>query len=615
MPRSTLVVRQKIVNAAVAGIMTAAVVLLMFVIDEQPAFRFLENKAYDGLYYVRTRINGAPQRDVSAIAMVAIDDRTFAEPAFKIPQILWHEKLAGVIMALGDAGAKAIGLDFLLPQTLFDDIVPNYSREWLKALVYARHRNAPVISGIARVGGKNVTPQSRYLQILGQDHIGLFNLTTDSDDFVRRQRLFFPKAGDPNQGMYSFAWLMAKAEKPDLSLPGEVLVIDFDPSVTPFSTYSLSDVYAKAEAGDKNWLAQRFKQRLVFIGETDTVTQDRHATPKYYVTEGVHKRTPGVEILAQTTATLLTARFFQDWRDPYRLVAYLVFAAVITFSTLFLTYKWFLFVTPALLAGWALFSYGAFIHYILAPVMGGGVAILVAQVLSFGYRHQVMDREKRKVRAVFQRYLPPKVVDRIVAFRDRDFLKGENRRLCVLFSDIRGFTTYSERRPPAEVVQRLNQYFDAMTEAVVNENGVVDKYLGDGILAFFGAFDDETPPALAGARAALNMMAALQKLNRQWSDNGEETFRIGIGLHVGDAMVGNIGSFRKMEYTVIGDAVNLASRLQDKSKVLGEDIIISENLCRDIETLAQVVDLGVVEIKGRAETRVFGLKGLRDINP
>jgi adenylate cyclase len=149
-----------------------------------------------------------------------------------------------------------------------------------------------------------------------------------------------------------------------------------------------------------------------------------------------------------------------------------------------------------------------------------------------------------------------------------------------------------------------------MSAVVYAEGGVVDKFLGDGIMAFFGALDDKVNPILSGARAALTMLQELEKLNQQWARQGQETFRIGIGMHTGEVKIGNIGSPTKMEYTIIGDAVNLASRLQDKTKDLKEAIIISEAVYQDIAAHVQAENKGIEEIRGRSSIRIYALKGI-----
>jgi len=592
---------------AVLALASAAVVLLL---DLGLILRPLELKAYDGLFFLRERFGLVSSRPDSPVFLVEIDDQTFDDQIFQIPQTLWHQHFGAVITGLADAGAKVIGLDFILPQALFDELVPDYSRTWLRTLVYARSKAAPVVTGLVQTADRRIAPQSRYLQVLGAGNIGLFNLTTDADDFIRRQRLFFPSADDSSQGLYSVAFLLAKTYRPELVLPAETVYIDYTADETAFPRRSFAQVYQRIKAQDRSYLQRNFKGKIVLIGQTDSLTQDRHPTPLYYLIGAGPKRTPGVEILAQTVSTLLAGRFFAETGPAQRFLIYLALALLVTALTVYASPSRLPVLIPAVVLGWLVLNLTAFVHYFILPAVGGLTALLLGFGGAFSYRHWIVDREKRKIRAVFQRYLPDKVVRKLLASRDEEFFRGENRRLCLMFTDIRGFTTYSEKRPPAEVVGRLNEYFAAMSAIIASEGGAVDKFLGDGIMAFFGAFDDQGRPSLAGARAALKMLAELDRLNAAWSTRGLETFRIGIGLHTGHVMIGNIGSPNKMEYTVIGDAVNLASRLQDKTKDLGEAIVISREVYHDLADEALVEDRGLVDIKGRAQTRVYALKGL-----
>jgi len=586
---------------------SAAVVLLL---DLGLILRPLELKAYDGLFFFRERFSLAAPRPDPPVVLVEIDDETFGDRTFHIPQTLWHRYFSEVIIGLADAGARVIGLDFVLPQVLFDELVPDYSRTWLRTLVYARSKAAPVVTGLVQTANRRIAPQSRYLQVLGNDHLGLFNLTTDADDFIRRQRLYFPSADDSRKGLYSVSFLLAQAYSPDLSLPAETVYIDYHHHETASARRSFAHVYQRIKARDSAYLQRNFKDKIVLIGQTDSLTQDRHPTPLYYLIRSGQKRTPGVEILAQTVSTILAGRFLAEIGPIHRFLIYLGLALLVSALTVYSPPARLPVLVPVIILVWTALDLTAFIHYLILPAAGGLTALLLGFGGAFFFRHWIVDREKRKVRAVFQRYLPAKVVRKLLASRDEDFFRGETRRLCLMFSDIRGFTTYSEKRPPAEVVGRLNEYFTAMSAVIASEGGAVDKFLGDGIMAFFGAFDDHARPSLAGARAALKMLAELDRLNAEWTVQGRETFRIGIGLHTGRVMIGNIGSPSKMEYTVIGDAVNLASRLQDKTKDLGEAVVISQEVYLDLADEAVVEDRGLVDIKGRAQTRAYALKGL-----
>jgi adenylate cyclase len=180
-------------------------------------------------------------------------------------------------------------------------------------------------------------------------------------------------------------------------------------------------------------------------------------------------------------------------------------------------------------------------------------------------------------------------------------LGGRRADLTVLFSDIRGFTTFSEQLTPEEVVDLLNEYLTLMTEIIFSHGGTVDKFEGDAILAFFGApqvHDDDPERAV---QAALEMRDRLGELEDRWQELAKTSLKIGIALHTGQAVVGNIGSPRKMDYTVIGDTVNLASRLQDLTKGYGVSILISGATQARVKHICRLRPLGPVEVRGRRQ--------------
>ena len=232
----------------------------------------------------------------------------------------------------------------------------------------------------------------------------------------------------------------------------------------------------------------------------------------------------------------------------------------------------------------------------------------MSQAGSFWYRHYIIEREKSRIRDIFQRYLPPQIARRVLAVKDSDFLKGENRRVCILFSDIRDFTKYAETKSPEEVVRRLNEYLQSMSKVVTSQNGVVDKFLGDGLMAFFESSEGSRNPSHAGITAAQRMLRELDSLNATWKQQGEEAFKIAIGIHTGDVMIGNIGSNDKTEYTVIGDPVNLASRLLEKTKETNETVLVSESVYADIAERFEAEDKGIVDIKGHSPVRIYAIK-------
>lgn len=213
--------------------------------------------------------------------------------------------------------------------------------------------------------------------------------------------------------------------------------------------------------------------------------------------------------------------------------------------------------------------------------------------------NQMVDglRERDKLRVTMGKYMTEEVLQHVLA-GDVE-LGGKTLEITILFCDLRGFTTFAEKRTAMELVTILNEYFTEMVDCVMSEGGVVDKYIGDNIMAVFGAPVSRPDDATRAVRAALKMRGALATLNARFEARGIEPLRFGIGLHTGEVVAGNIGSAKRMEYTVIGDAVNVASRLESKTKDLGTDLLISD------ETNARLTDIttepiGDVQVKGRA---------------
>ena len=223
-----------------------------------------------------------------------------------------------------------------------------------------------------------------------------------------------------------------------------------------------------------------------------------------------------------------------------------------------------------------------------------------ANDLMKGYALQavVAQHKEQKIRNIFQKYVPKAVIDQFFASPER-MLVGEDRILALLFSDIRGFTTISERMRPNEVVESLNAYFELMVDIIMSNHGVVDKYMGDAIMAFYGAPERTRHEASEAVQSAFEMLEALKDFNVWQTQRGRPEFRIGIGINYGVVTVGNIGSEKKMDYTVIGDMVNIGSRLEGLTKVYDQPIIISESVAKKIEKQFPCRLIDRVIVKGK----------------
>ena len=236
-----------------------------------------------------------------------------------------------------------------------------------------------------------------------------------------------------------------------------------------------------------------------------------------------------------------------------------------------------------------------------------------SQIKRYAFDAVLAGKKEERIRHIFQKYVPNDVIERFFASPEK-MLVGDNRNLSILFSDIRSFTTISEGMAPDDLVNSLNRYFSGQVDIIYNRNGIVDKYIGDAIMAFWGAPEKHSDDALQSVLSGIEMTEAVQKFNENQRKLGKCEFQIGIGLNFGEVTVGNIGSERKMDYTVIGDAVNLASRMEGLTKTYHSDILISESLFEELRKTSPNSGLNyrlldTVAVKGKTKgVRIFTVK-------
>jgi adenylate cyclase len=209
------------------------------------------------------------------------------------------------------------------------------------------------------------------------------------------------------------------------------------------------------------------------------------------------------------------------------------------------------------------------------------------------------ERSRKWITDVFGKYVSPVVIDNLIQNPDMINLGGEKRNITIFFSDIRGFTRISEKLKPENLVHLLNEYLTEMTSVIIKDDGLVDKYMGDAIMAFWGAPLDQPDHPTMACSSSLEMLEKLGELNKKWKNEGIPSFRIGIGLNSGEAIVGNMGSSSRFDYTAMGDNVNLASRLEGLNKVYGTNIIISENTYDLVKDKFETRKLDSVRVKGK----------------
>jgi adenylate cyclase len=246
-------------------------------------------------------------------------------------------------------------------------------------------------------------------------------------------------------------------------------------------------------------------------------------------------------------------------------------------------------------------SISLFAGGIWIPLAAPLSALLLACVGDLAWKYFAEGREKRQIKRLFARYVSKDVYDQLVANPSLAALGGSRRHMTVLFSDIRGFTTMSEKGTPEDVVRQLNELFTRLVAVVFAHRGTVDKFVGDMVMALYGAPLDDPDHAEHAVQTALAMIGALQEMNGEWAARGQPQLGIGIGINTGDMIAGNVGSETIMSYTVIGDAVNLGARLESLNKDYGTRIIISEATRSRLKGRYDIHPLGDVVVKGKTE--------------
>jgi adenylate cyclase len=308
----------------------------------------------------------------------------------------------------------------------------------------------------------------------------------------------------------------------------------------------------------------------------------------------------GIEHHAHTLNTILSQNFLYRMTDLQNLFILLAIALLLGLLLPRLSIVWSLVVTGLFLllyviGGYLLFDQLNYIVALATPVIQVGLMF----TLIITYRVLTEQREKRYIRQTFSKFVSKTVVDELLKKPEMLKLGGEKKALTVLFSDIRGFTTLSERMTPEQLVDYLNHYLQAMTDIVIKYDGTLDKYVGDEIMAFWGAPIPQQEHAILACKAAIEMMNKLHEMNVQWRQQGMDSLDIGIGINTGEMIVGNVGSSSRMDYTLIGDSVNLGARLEGTNKVYGTHIIVSEFTYEQVKDHVLVRELDLIKVKGK----------------
>jgi adenylate cyclase len=336
-----------------------------------------------------------------------------------------------------------------------------------------------------------------------------------------------------------------------------------------------------------------FKDKVVFVGLSVAGLLDVFQTP---FGKGV---VPGIQYHASVADSILSNRFLRPASKPASVAATVAGALLVGLMSATLPFWLAAGGAAALIASWtgaSLFAFDRGLWLVMAqPILASAVALFAGTA----YRYFVEDAEKRKVSRLFGRYVSRDVYKQLMANPALAELGGGRREMSVLFSDLRGFTSITEKGNPEDLVAQLNEYFTRMVEIVFRNGGTVDKFVGDMVMALFGAPVDDVDHADGAVTTAVEMVRELGELNRRWAAEGRVQLDIGIGVNSGDMIAGNIGSSAIMSYTVIGDSVNLGARLESLNKDYKTRIIISEATRHRLGKSYEMRPLGGVTVKGK----------------
>jgi len=378
------------------------------------------------------------------------------------------------------------------------------------------------------------------------------------------------------------------------------MLINFRGYPRTFPFYSITDILHDRIPKEV------FKDKIVLVGATAIGIYDIRVTPFASIF-------PGLEIHANVIDNILRGDFLirPAWLKVFDLIAILLIG--ISFGICLPRIR----ALTGLIFILSFFAIYLFIDRYLFQHLNLWLSIIYPLISLFTvytgitvYRYVTEEREKKKIKGVFQQYVTEAVVEEMLKNPDKLQLGGEKKELTVLFSDIRGFTTISEQMSPEGLVKFLNEYLTVMTDIVFKYNGLLDKYMGDAIMAVFGAPLEQKDHALKACYTALEMMEGLKILRERWGNQGMPVLDIGIGINSGPMVVGNMGSERRFDYTVMGDNVNLGSRLEGLNKQYGTNIIASEYTIHQISNGLIIRDLDLVRVKGKEQAvKIYELVG------
>ena len=534
---------------------------------------------------LQDRLQGDRPVDPSLV-IVAIDDESLQ----KIGQWPWPRlEFAKVISSLNQVAPTRLGIDVMFAEDSRLGQADDLALE--TALTQAKY---PIVLPVEALDLKlsNGSPEASSLTKTKAQFgnkpvvLGHINLITDPDNVVRLYpHVIFESSGN---SIPSFGRLIAGREIDENELLVRPIVYVGQPgSVTRIPFWQIANGERLGELAGKK----------ILIGATAADLQDTQSTPVSFGT-----KMPGVEIQANIANMIL-----QNWSlhevSTWYMLLFILIASFLPLLWFFLFRRTWLVLIVSFISGIVAIvtSVILFEKGIVLPLIHVQLAWILSLIGLIVFRYVSAERERSEMKDIFSKYVSKEVLNHIMSDPAQVKLGGEEKQVTLFFSDIRGFTTISEKLSPTELVRVLNRYFTVMTGIILEHDGVVDKYIGDAIMAFWGApllDDDQADKAL---QTSIAMLKALKILNEELVKAGDPEINIGIGLFSGPAVVGNVGSDQRFDYTAMGYTVNAASRLESSNKQYNTKILISQSTKDLLKKDYPLVYVDDATVKGRVE--------------
>ncbi|MBU2614712.1 MAG: adenylate/guanylate cyclase domain-containing protein [Elusimicrobia bacterium] len=581
-------------NHTILGLIVSLVaILIVFLLWWTGTSDVWENKFFDYKFKVR----GA--NDVSKnIVIIGIDDDSSA----MFGRWPWPRSIISQgVKYLKSAGAKVIGADILFIESSQDksqDTALNQALAYSKCVVGATVFDQIPENIVETIDGKIVYRETtkEVLTLPNKTFrksfiaTGFTNAYPNLSDGVLR--LAALKRNFEDHTYYSFdmhlgAKYLGKTPE-ELKIP-EAFLVNYHGPANTYTRYSFSLIY------DNKFPKEWIKDKIVLIGSLSTGAFDHFTTPFETIF-------PGVEFHANVIDNVINNNYIREVHAFIVIAVTLLLTVFISQLVIRIKAVTGVFLYIFSLIAYFIFTYLLFSKFnlhldFLKPALG----MTASYIGIMGYRFRTEEKEKRWIKKTFSSYMSPQVIKELAENPDKLKLGGEKKFMTVFFSDIRGFTTISEKYPPEEVVSILNEYLSAMTEIVFKYEGTLDKFVGDEIMAFWNSPLQQEDHAMMAINCSFDMLDKLNQLQEKWKQEGKPIIDIGIGINSGEMIVGNMGSFQRMDYTVIGDNVNLGARIESLTRQYNTKMIISEFTYEIVKDKIDATHLGEVKVKGKTK--------------